>query len=427
MPDFSRATSLAELGRTPGPHPQWGGLAGLGRMWNAIATSPSAQSLIALAKHPAQVYAGAADPYDTAKAVGLATAPMMGGVGLTTAGKAGVTLGAGPIRQTPGFTYWSDLAKTKHPIPVEQMSATRVPTEELLPRATVSPESLQGSVLIPAYGDRTAAGVALTHINERPLADPVRLEGGPDFMRAAAAQKEGSAWASGKGKVTTLAGRVRDAAKEGDPVNLVYSAMGARGGDFSTMMADAVLGQLPGAKVTNRTAQEFDAAMKAQRPDWPGLKSPDLRGRLRESAGLRKTFVDEMALGKWQDAGFPDVGSTRAAISEPALLGQQTGASGYAISQLDPRGRVISNPAVPHTTYDTHLGGLGYLGGLERSVPREIMFPDWWATRQASPNQHPTAHNRSFEMGDVRQKADQQWLDRVMAYLSQGRGAVGAQ
>jgi hypothetical protein len=350
--------------------------------------------------------------YDAGPPLEAALTAMTGGFAGT--GPGGVALGSGPIAKT----VWSDLAKTKHPIAVEDMTATRVPTGELLPRKVITPEDLQGSVLMPAVGDRTAAGSTLTHINEKPLSFPVSLEGGPDFMRAAASQADGSAWASDKGVITRLAKHARELGQNND-VNFVYSSMGARSGDYSHMMSDALLAQLEGAKITKKAAKEFDAAMKAQDASWPGLYDPGVRDALLKSGPMRKTFVEEMALGQHQNAGFPEIGSTRFAISEPSMIGQPTGASGYAVAKMDPSGRVISNPSVPHTTYNTQLGGLGYLGGFDKSVPREILFPDFYATRRAA-GAPMKADDRAFSMSNVSQNANQQWLDGMMKYL-QGR------
>jgi hypothetical protein len=330
------------------------------------------------------------------------------------------------VAPAAGKTFWSDLAKTKLPIAVEDMTATRVPAEKLLPRSVVSPEKLQGSVLMPAVGDRTAAGAALTHINDAPLANPVSLEGGPDFMRAGAAQREGAAWASDKGVITRLAKQARELGEQGKDINFVYSSMGARSGDYSHMMSDALMEQMPGAKVSLADRAAFDEAMRAQAKEWPGLDNPDaVRAALLKSGPLRKTLVSEMALGKWQNAGFPEVGSTRFAISEPALVGEPTGATGYAISKLDPAGKVINNPIVPHTTYNTQLGGKGYVGGLERSVPRDIMFPDFFRARRAA-GAPILADDRAFSMSNVSQPANQEWLDRLMAYLERERSGADA-
>jgi hypothetical protein len=67
---------------------------------------------------------------------------------------------------------------------------------------------------------------------------------------------------------------------------------------------------------------------------------------------------------------------------------------------------VITKPQVPHTTYSTHLGRFGYLGGLERPVPREVMFPDFFARR--AEGKAPLSDDRSFSLSNVHQVANQQ-------------------
>lgn len=118
-----------------------------------------------------------------------------------------------------------------------------------------------------------------------------------------------------------------------------------------------------------------------------------------------KNFVEPTALGQHQEKGFPEIGSTRIAISQLELIGQPTGVSGYAVSRLDPSGS--HQPQVPHTTYSTHLGGFGYLGGLERPVPPELMFPDFLARRRAE-CKAPLSDDRSFSLSNVHQVANQQ-------------------
>ena len=361
---------------------------------------------------------------DTVQASGETANAAMQGRGWDAAGGAANMLAAaagvvpGGRAAGKGLTYWSDLSKTKHAVPVEEMRATRTSVGDMLPRNTISPESLQGSILIPAVGDRTQAGGLLTHINDASLAKPVTLEGGPDFMRASANQSsDGSVWASDKPVIGRLANYTRELGQTGNPLNLVYSAMGARSGDASHMMADALLQQMPGAQVTKKAAKEFDSSLRKQLPDWPGVNSPEARAYLiNTTMDKRKQFVELFSLAEHQAKGFPDVASTRFAITDPAFVGQPTGVSGHSIARLDPAGKVIPNPQVPHTTYSTQLGGQGYLGGMEKPIPREVMFPDFYAARRAA-NQPKLADDRSFSMSNVSQQANQQWVDTVSNYL----------
>lgn len=310
-----------------------------------------------------------------------------------------------------------ELSKTAPLVDAADMSATVVPTGDLLPRKIVQPEDLQGSILSPAIGDRTAAGGLLTEINDAPLANPVLLEGGPDFMRGPASQADDVIWASNQSPMTKLSNQAQELGETGKDINFVYTASGGRNADFSTMMSDALVEQLPAAKVTKKTKQSFDREMKVADKNWPGIDSPKLGEYLRNSTGdRRKAFVEKIALGKYQKAGMPDIVSTRFAITEPELLGLPTGVSGYAISRMDPSGRLVTDPTVPHTTYPVQLGGKGYVGGLLDQVPREVMFPDFYATRRAAGI--PTrGDDRSFMSRKVYQDANQQWLDNVMQYL----------
>ena len=323
---------------------------------------------------------------------------------------------------TAGKTYWDDLSKTKLSIPVEDMRSTHVPTEEgLLKRQLIKPEQLQGSIIIPAVGDRTMAGTRLTHINEKPLDYHVEMQGGPDYMRGISQMKDQSVWASDKGPITRMAKYARKLAKdnEGTDLNLVYSSMGARSGDYSHHMTDALLSQMKSAPVTKKAIKEFDTEMKDINPKWPGLSSPKLRDVLLENGKMRKQFVEEMALGEHQGKGFPDIGSTRAAITDPRFIGQPTGVTGYSMARLDPTGKIITDQKAPHITYRSKIAGK-YLGGLDEHIPREIMFPDFYAGRRAA-SKKPLSDDRAFTMSNVHQVADQKWLDNLMKHIEATR------
>jgi len=214
----------------------------------------------------------------------------------------------------------NEAAGLYHPIggglkldrPVSEMSATVEQIRNLPQRRVLSPEQMQGGNILALIGDRTAAGRNLMAVNGQPLARPVELQGGPDFMRTH--QGDSAAWASGQPVITKLSKAVQEAGGNGDPVYGAYTAMSHTAGDFSTMMADA------------RT---------------------------------------------------------------------------------------------PHKTYDTQLGGV-YQGGLEAPVPRELMYPEFFAKRRAE-GRDPAGDNRAFMLAPVVQPANQQWLDGVMGYIEKAK------
>lgn len=302
--------------------------------------------------------------------------------------------------------------------PVSEMSAIVEPSPRLpLVEKEVFPlEGLLGGRLIPFSGDRAAAGQILRGVDNLEFQRPVLLEGGPDFMRMQRFEnpEESAAWASGKGVITGLSKRVAKAGQEGD-VYGVYTAMSPTGVDYNTMLMDTVLNQLPSAKITKKLKKEFDTEIKKVAPDFVGVDSPDLERQLLNDPPLRTLFVQEMDKSKWRKGGFPDIAASRKAITEPELLDVPVGSSGYTIARLDPLGRIVENPRIPHKTYDTQLMGQ-YVGGLEQQIPREVMFPDFFAQRRVR-GMPESGDDYAFLRSNVMQEATPQWLENVMNYL----------
>lgn len=305
-------------------------------------------------------------------------------------------------------------AGNKLPKPPGEMTSKMTPVAVPKPK-TITPENLVGGKLVPAVGDRSRVGGLLTEVDGTPLANPVLMEGGEGFMRTHAGEK--SAWASDKPVISGLAKMTAEAGKDGSPVYMVYSPMGQTAVDYSTMLTDALVQQLPNRKITKKAAKVFDDEVRKLHPDFVGVNDPRLMDQLRNSGPMRLTFAKRMDLADMQKLGFPNVAATRLAITEPKLLDLPSHASGSSVALLDPTGRVITDPAKPHTTYRTQLGG-EYIGGLDTPIPRDIMFPTWAQGRRAA-GKDPFGDRRAFEMNTPTrvQNADQQWLDGVMGYL----------
>lgn len=307
-------------------------------------------------------------------------------------------------------------AKVRSKVPPERVQADRVATANMAPRRTISPEALEGSMVIPLNGDKSIAGQSLTAVNGVPLADAVELYGGPRYMDHQAAMGGRGVWASGKGVVKTLNNRIAEGLNDGLDVYGVYSAMGPTSADQTTMMADALLAQMPGAKVTKRNARAFDEAMQGLVPDWAGIMSPQAAEQLRNaSGGTRKQFAELMDAARWRDAGFPDVGSTRVAITEPDLLHAPIGSAGYTIGKFDPAEVFKHEPDVPHPTYPAQMRG-DVVGGFEEMVPRDLLFPDFYAARRAA-GAPVNADARAFDMVKPAQVMTPEVVDRLMGYL----------
>lgn len=324
----------------------------------------------------------------------------------------GITIG--PKKQAlidAGFYHPIGGGK-KLPMPVGEMKFTAVENVPKVDRQIISPESMQGGTLVPAIGDRTAAGSLLYDVGGHPLASPVQLEGGADFMRTHAPY--GSAWASDKGVITALAKKVRAAGELGD-VYMPHVAMSHTSGDFSKMMADALLEQMKSATISKTAKLEFDRNMRRVRPEWKGIDHPESLAQLNSNGAVRTAFVAEANLDQFASRGFPNVPHTRVAITDQNLLNVPMHSSGYTVAKMNPEGLVIPNPVSPHGTYSTQLGG-EYVGGFAQPIPRDIMFPDFAAKRRAA-GADTAGDMRSFQLSNPTQNADQQWLDGVMNYL----------
>ena len=223
----------------------------------------------------------------------------------------------------------------------------------------------------------------LTEIEGVRLPTPVALEGGPDFMRTHL--PFGAAWASDKGPITGLSRRVQEAAGKGSgDVYMVYTPMSHVGGDFSTMMSDALLEQIKGGKITKKAKREFDKEVRRFRPEWKGVDDPTARDQLNANGALRHAFIDRMTLDQFKTAGFPDLPTTRAAITEQSLMDAPIHAGGFSIAKMDPTGRIITESPAPHTTYNTQLrngvpeGGRVKVGEepVPPTPPTELVVPE---------------------------------------------------
>jgi hypothetical protein len=311
--------------------------------------------------------------------------------------------------------YWHDIgAGKKLPIPISEMRATLEPVGNLPPKISITPENMKGGSIVSLAGDRSATGQNLLGIGDVQFENPVYLGGGYDFMRANS--PSGSIWASEKGAAQGLLNQINEAAKYGGDVYGAYTSMGPLSMNYNTMMSDALLEQMKAGKISKKSIAAFDRQVKAVRPEWKGVMNPESRDQLESNGALRIAFVDRMQLDEFQNAGFPNIAQTRFAITDPLLLNEPMYSGGLAVGKMKPNTELITNPVSPHKTYNTQLAG-EYLGALEQSVPKEIMFPDWYKMRReiGAPE---SGDVRSFQLANPIQQTNQEWLDNIMQYLA---------
>lgn len=344
---------------------------------------------------------------------------------------------AGPsaAKGDPDDPFWHPVSNIKLDQPRHEMTADYSPDTLPVAEKALDPQTMLGGVAIALPGDRTIAGRQLLGINGEPLENPIDLQGGPNFMRSAMqAGPDQAAWASNQGVITALANRIKKAGGSDQDVILAYMAMHPQGMDFSDMMTRAIRERMRGAEVRNQDLDEFDDRMKTWRgtqnkktgvweypetPDFPGIQSLS-DDWINTTAGVnRRKLAQLMDTKKYADRGFPRLGPIRSALLEPGLRDVPAGSTGFAFAKADPGGRVITNPELPHGSYDTQLGG-EYIGGFGVPVPREIMFSTWGREQPAGAN--PSQLDYSFRRKNPIQQLDNQWLDTIMPYIEQARG-----
>ena len=246
----------------------------------------------------------------------------------------------------------------------------------------------KGGTIFTLGGDRSNLG-RLTHINGKPLSWPVDLHAGTKYM---AEPNPGAVWANALGAASTLRKNIREAAKKG-PVYGAFAPMGPRAVDSSNNMFDALMAQVPTSDISPDDAVKFDKSLQAGEhikgdeeeraaaqevmKSWPGIqnaeKARDFASKL--SGGHRSAIVKHMEAAPWQKAGFPSVGMTRAAITDPDLLGVAGNLMGHHVVELDPESYDRKNLAFEHSTYKFPTGGK--LVGRLPLIERQVAMPDY--------------------------------------------------
>jgi hypothetical protein len=329
-------------------------------------------------------------------------------------------LGSGPIKSDPKL--WHGISKIKLPKPISEMNATRSPIAEIAEKQIV-PSDLQGGLLLPAIGDRSIANANLHGFNGYKFEEPVPMQGGHGFM-AANADKD-VAWASGSPVIGRIASDVRKLNESGNPIYFPYTAMGERSVDFSHHISSTLAEALKQQPLTRNAERQFNAAMKSDAgsfgavKNWPGVNSPYLKDYLLSSKGdVRNKFAKLMDTNNFQSLGFPNVAEARFAATDPRLLNAPTGAAGISVSKLDPSGKILKDVS-GHLTYDTDLGGK-YVGGLGRSIPKEVFYPDLLSAYKKlnyEPFQYDYLMSRGVTGAPRAQKANQKWVDNVSKWI----------
>jgi hypothetical protein len=319
-------------------------------------------------------------------------------------------------------------------VPHDRMTSEFMPPPAgtLLPEVEVKPEDFEGSWMVNLSGDRTRFG-NLSKVNDIELyGGGVDLEGGNDYMRSLRA-----VWASAPGAVSGIENQIKAIRKGllgGDPNAPIYGIttnMAERSGDFAVDTAETIMRMIPNSPIKSADLKAFEASIKKKYPDWPGLSNPEkalewlTKDAHTKGAGNRRLFfVQEAAKGTNQKKGFPDIGSVRAAISEPETRFMPYGRTGAGIGLLAPEGQLAVRTRAGdesgvrlHKTYPDTVGdALGYEGGYGVTLNRSLGFPDDYAL-SLQMGQDPAGLRRTYDIGRKTQFMRPDVVDPQMEFI----------
>jgi len=336
----------------------------------------------------------------------LGLVPFMGGVTKAVRGarKLPTNRDAAQAMGWPAEAPYHGITDRKLDRPRSEIEPDKVAVRVDDPDAVMAPQrdidigDLEGSILMRAAGDRSARGKIITEIDGMPLGTPVRLDGGFDYMRnndVLDPKVLDRVWASDRGIINALRNKARPLIDEGREINLVYEPMKHGSANFNTMMSDVLLEQIKGGRHGSKAdIAKIDDAMRALHPEWPGLLEPGARDVLDHSGDLRIKFTQLLDNAKAEKAGFPNMGVSRAAITDPDLMDVGYLHGGQRVARLDPSLELLDSG---HATYNAAVGG-NYVGRLaDEGVPFDLMFPDYYKMQMekfgANPKKYPFPHN----------------------------------
>jgi len=297
---------------------------------------------------------------------------------------------------------------------------------DLGPRKIITPEDMLGNTLVPLFGDRTITGRTIESIRGIDLPTPQRSDGGVNFIRRN--QNTDLAYASMQDAAAKKQGNFDYAADQTDNPNVlgVYTASADPAYNFTNPTAGSLFQMTKALNLPKKAKDKFDSDMRKKAPEWVGLDHPEAYDQLMglgkypmEGAGARRIkFVDTMDTAAYRDLGFPLRSDVINVIAEPDLANVNRGDSGYGVMRAEIGADIV--PINDHMAYGSGILG-GYEGGTATSRPAQVMFPDafnWMAAQ----GRGPEGQLGSLMMDPkLYQKANQQWLDRVMHYDETGK------
>jgi hypothetical protein len=300
---------------------------------------------------------------------------------------------------------------------------------EEIPKNIITPENLQGEILIPLKGDPSNIGL-LSQVGGIPVKSNV--QGGSKFPF----KWDDLAWASQSGAAESYLNKtryVRD--KFGQSPVSINTVMTDASMYSPKFVRDPIFQQLENSpKLLKKDVSEFDARVRGDKQmdlsDWPGLFNGGEEYLANLSMRKRGRVLELMDQAKFRDKGFPLVQETIKGAKDPRFAGSVLGDAGAAIVRVDPDKDLVSLPNRIHAGYDTGILKVpnSPVQQFERTIPYRTAFKDLFAEKAVAidKNGRPLSVPNIIDAGNLSkggiQRADQKWVDENMAFLERMKG-----
>lgn len=282
---------------------------------------------------------------------------------------------------------------------------------------------LQGKTIVPLVGDRSSRDVIITGIGDLEFENPVRTSGGIQFM-----DDKDQSWASMMSVMKDINKTVETVEQMGGKPVGMTTAMGASGGDFSLDTANLIIESLKAKKLSRKQLDDITDAIRNKVKDGktpfaniPNLNNMDeFESYFKGLVGSpRSELVKAFDKAKVQDAGGPNIGQLRFAVTNPGLIAEDFLGMGGRFSDI----KSGMTPST-HPSYDTKIskapGAEVFTFGT--GVPRTIMLREPMKNVRAEGKGFGTlkampADQRKLQMDLPVQPVDQQLIDEASKFL----------
>ncbi len=240
------------------------------------------------------------------------------------------------------------------------LSAKRMPEPE-----TLSVFDLEGKPFITSMSDMSAAGDAVTAINDVVLSAPAQRMGGQDFMFS----DPDAVWAADLGNAAShleLARALRRDTGQ-DPLFLPW-AMSPTSIDFAHMPRELML-RYAEANMPRATQRRLAKDISGIMPEFKALDDPASVELFREAAGARRGALNRL-LDQYRDDGGLGIGSARLAMTDLEQVGMP-------LTSLRNVGEIAARSELEpsrHPSYRTAIPGEG-IGRLREPVGALDLLP----------------------------------------------------